>query len=96
VTPLEPPFRERALNTAGSLTIVDCVTRHFAYDGSNKHTGNGILVSTFNNSKFFISRTIALDNGYAAMSANIELFIAVASARSSNRKISSLLLRCRT
>ncbi|WP_158818592.1 right-handed parallel beta-helix repeat-containing protein [Methylocapsa sp. S129] len=51
-------------NTGGSLTVVNCVIRHFAYDGS-EHTGDSILIQpTSGSMKFVVSNTIASDNGF--------------------------------
>ncbi|WP_158818589.1 right-handed parallel beta-helix repeat-containing protein [Methylocapsa sp. S129] len=54
-------------NSGASMTVVNCVIRHFAYTGSQS-TGNGIYISpTTSSSRFVISGATVSDNGYAGI-----------------------------
>jgi hypothetical protein len=52
-------------NSGASLTVVNCVIRHFAFaGGTNYTTGNGILIQPSSGSfNFLVSNTIVADNG---------------------------------
>jgi hypothetical protein len=55
-------------NSGAGLTIVNCVVRHFAFNGSYQGTGNGILIApTSGSMNFVISNAIASDNGTAGI-----------------------------
>ena len=52
-------------NAGASLTVVNCVVRHFLYAGTGFVTGNGILIQpTAGSMSFLISNVIATDNGF--------------------------------
>ncbi|WP_158818588.1 hypothetical protein [Methylocapsa sp. S129] len=60
-------------NSGASLAVVNCVIRHFAYDGAAQNigdgTGNGVLIApTSGSMNFVVSNTIASDNGFSGLS----------------------------
>jgi hypothetical protein len=54
-------------NSGASLTVVNCVIRHFAYVNSDTN-GNGILIQPSSGTlNFLVSNTILADNGHAGL-----------------------------
>jgi hypothetical protein len=55
-------------NSGASLTVVNCVIRHFVENGSTISTGNGILLAPMSGSmNFLVSQTISADNGVGGL-----------------------------
>jgi hypothetical protein len=53
------------LNSAGSLTVTDCVVQNFGYSGSGETTGSGIFIQPASGSiSFTITNTTASNNGF--------------------------------
>src|SRR5580692_8086509 len=57
------------LNSAGNLTVTNCVIQDFVKNGSDDTTGNGILIQPQSGTvQVAVTNTILVDNGFTGMS----------------------------